>query len=205
MDNWRRFILITLAQSGRGERKKIEPEEIRARIQALFRCKAIVIAQEKDQDGEERDHHVGVLKENAHRKKATKRIRESFPEWQGRQCNVSFHKAWNTICTYVTKEDKEPYVWGNFSREQILEQARARQSHKKKQKEGEEKKEERTNRIFERYWCSDKVLMFRRGFCARSVPILLVLSTLIESNLPKKLQRYWFSDIGPTRLRSGAK
>ncbi|KAA0066853.1 hypothetical protein E6C27_scaffold271G002380 [Cucumis melo var. makuwa] len=132
MDNFRRFILITLAQSGKGERKNIQPQEISARIQALFRCNVIVITQEKHQDGEERHHHIGVLNENAHRKNATKRIRESFSEWQGRQCNVSFHKAWNTICTYVTKEDKEPYVWGNFSREQILQQARARQSHKKK-------------------------------------------------------------------------
>ena len=87
------------------------------------------------------------MKENAHRKKATKKRRESFPEWEGRQCKVSFHKSWNTICTYVTKEDKEPYVWGSFSREQILEQARAKEREKKvKKKEGE--KEEKTNRIF---------------------------------------------------------
>ena len=141
----RRYILITLSKSETGERNNIEPEEISSRIQGLFRCTAIVIAQEKDQDGE-RHQDIAVLNENAHRKSARKKIREIFPEWQGRQCKVSFHKAWNTICTYITKEDKEPFVWGSFSRSQILQQARARQNHKGIPAE----KEEKTKRILEK-------------------------------------------------------
>ena len=157
----RRFILITLSKSGRGERKKIQPEEISSRIQAIFQCTAIIIAQEKDRDGE-RDQDVAVFHENAHRKSARKKIREIFPEWEGIECKVSFHKAWNTICKYVTKEDREPYVWGHFSRDQILQQVRACQNHKRITKEGEGKKEDRTKRIFEKFRECEEFFDFRK-------------------------------------------
>ena len=40
------------------------------------------------------------------------------------------NKAWGSLSYYVTKEDKEPYVWGKFSLPQIMEEALA--STKKK-------------------------------------------------------------------------
>ncbi|TYK08464.1 hypothetical protein E5676_scaffold632G00090 [Cucumis melo var. makuwa] len=75
-----RYLNKIFSEDRLGERKKIEPQEISARIQALFRCKAIVIAQEKDQDGE-RDHHVGVLKENAHRKNDFSGANDFYDIW----------------------------------------------------------------------------------------------------------------------------
>lgn len=57
--NLRKFILITLAQSGKGERKGIEPQEMGKRVENLFECTAIVIAREEHQDGEGH-HHIAV-------------------------------------------------------------------------------------------------------------------------------------------------
>lgn len=35
-----------------------------------------------------------------------------FPEFDGAQMSITFHKAWVTACKYVLKEDKEPYNSG---------------------------------------------------------------------------------------------
>ena len=47
-----------------------------------------------------------------------------------RQCFVSFQKAWRTLCGYVTKEDKRPYVWRQVPLNEILLEAKAFQSYK---------------------------------------------------------------------------
>jgi len=156
--NLRKFILITLAQSGKGERKGIEPQEMGKRVENLFECTAIVIAREEHQDGEGH-HHIAVLNQNASRKNATMKIRKAFPEWQGRQCNVAFHRAWRTLCAYVTKEDKNPYVWGSFSLEEILQEAGARRSGKGILQEI--KKEQKVRKLYETLRESDNFFDLR--------------------------------------------
>lgn len=44
-----------------------------------------------------------------------------MPEFDGAQCDVKFHRGWGILCSYVTKEDKNPVVWGEYSLDQIME------------------------------------------------------------------------------------
>ena len=47
------------------------------------------------------------------------------------QCDVQFQKAWAPMCQYITKEDKTPMVWGQYSLKQVLDAAEANKKHKK--------------------------------------------------------------------------
>lgn len=38
---------------------------------------------------------------------------------------MRFHRGWASICRYILKEDKEPLVWGEYTRQQIIEIAGA--------------------------------------------------------------------------------
>jgi hypothetical protein len=33
---------------------------------------------------------------------------------------VRFHRDWASICRYILKEDKEPLVWGEYTRQQQI-------------------------------------------------------------------------------------
>lgn len=66
-------------------------------------------------------YHVGVWNESASKYTATLKLRRLFPEFEGRQCNVSYHKGWNTVCAYLLKEDRSPVVWGEESLELVRE------------------------------------------------------------------------------------
>lgn len=76
-------------------------------MKELFECISIVVAKERHSE-EGYHYHIGVINSDASRYTATSKIREAFPEFEGRQCNVSFQKGWNSICRYVTKQDNEP-------------------------------------------------------------------------------------------------
>lgn len=56
-------------------------------------------------------------------------IRQLFPEFE--RCDVKFPKGWGVICSYIRKEDKDPLIWGLYTREQILEIAESAKSKKK--------------------------------------------------------------------------
>lgn len=60
-----------------------------------------------------------------------KKRRAIFPEFEGMQCDVQFQKAWAPMCQYITKEDKTPMVWGQYSLKQVLDAAEANKKHKK--------------------------------------------------------------------------
>lgn len=60
-------------------------------------------------------YHIGVWNGNASRNTVVAVVRRMFPEFEGRQCNVSSHKGWNTICRYLLKQDECPVVWGEES------------------------------------------------------------------------------------------
>lgn len=117
-DTLKPYILVTLAHAER--REQIEPKRIAEIFKRLFNCKSIVIAKETHK--ELGDHlHIAIYNDNASRNNAVKRIRKAFPQFEGRQCNVTFHKGLNYMLAYVTKEDKDPYVEGEIDKNKVLE------------------------------------------------------------------------------------
>lgn len=83
-----------------------------ARLRGAFICKSIVISKESHTSTPGFHYHIGIWNENASKYTAASKLRDLFPEFEGRQLNVSFHKGWNTVCTYLLKEDGAPTVWG---------------------------------------------------------------------------------------------
>lgn len=57
-------------------------------------------------------------------------MRSLFPEFEGKELDVSFHRSWSSICTYVTKKDPDVYVWGD-QREKIVEIVDSRRQRKR--------------------------------------------------------------------------
>lgn len=112
----REFFLITLSHA---ERRPLIPEEICLRLRELFVCLSIVITKESHQDSSFH-FHVGVHSKNSSKNNCTQLIRKTFPEFEGSQCHVKFHKGWGNLIGYITKEDRAPYVWGVYSVDQIL-------------------------------------------------------------------------------------
>lgn len=104
----RKYLLLTLSHS---ERRNISSQEIIEKIHNLFKCKQIIVAQELHQD-HGTHYHIGILNESASRYTAAKLLRKTFPMFDGKQINVTFHKGWNTICHYLLKQDKTPACWG---------------------------------------------------------------------------------------------
>lgn len=124
----RPYILVTLAHTERRER--IEPKRIAEIFKKLFHCKSIVIGREKHKElGEHL--HIAIYNYNASRYNAVKRIRQAFPQFEGRQCHIQFHKGLNYMLAYVTKEDKDPYVEGEIDKTKILEIAENARNKKK--------------------------------------------------------------------------
>lgn len=119
----RKFILITLSHA---ENRGVSKEEIQRRVTDAFVCRSVIVAQEMHQ-GETEKHpplgfhfHVAVFNQSASKNNATSVIRKLFPEFEGRQCQVTFHKSFVTMCSYVSKEDTLPLVWGEYSLKDIL-------------------------------------------------------------------------------------
>lgn len=63
--------------------------------------------------------HVAVKNSNASKKTTVAKIRSSFPEFDGAQCDVKFFKGWAALLVYVMKEDSQPIIWGEYSKECI--------------------------------------------------------------------------------------
>ena len=114
--NIRKYILLTLSHAESGERSHYLPHFVSGKVRSLFNCQAVIVAKELHKNGGYH-YHVGILNDTASRRIAAKQLRESFPEFEGRQLNVSFHKSWNTICEYIFKQDRDPYVWGTSKEE----------------------------------------------------------------------------------------
>lgn len=123
----RKYILVTLSHT---EKRQVSPIMALDRIRKKFQCVAVVIAQETH-NTQGIHYHIAIISKNASKNNATRIIRSIFPEFEGRQCEVRYHKGWGTMCTYVTKEDKEPLVWGEYTKNDILSVA---ENTKKKRK-----------------------------------------------------------------------
>jgi len=100
-----------------------------SKCRSLFNCESVIVAKELHKE-KGYHYHVGILNDTASRHTAAKFLRESFPEFDGRQLNVSFHKSWNTICEYVFKQDQDPYCWGT-TKEQCRERLHGKKTGKK--------------------------------------------------------------------------
>jgi hypothetical protein len=116
----RLYISITLSHAEKGV---VTQDEVVNRLRRAFKCKCIVVSKEKHSAG---GFHFHVAVKNA-KHNAAKIIRSIFPEFDGVQCEVS--KGWG--CAYLTKEDKSPLVWGEYTREQILDISECSRHHKK--------------------------------------------------------------------------
>ncbi|MCF6818969.1 hypothetical protein, partial [Corynebacterium parakroppenstedtii] len=111
------------------ETRIIKKTEIIQRITQLFECKALVLATEKHEE-KGTHYHIGIWANDASKNTVRKKIRNEFPEWEGRSIDISLHKGWGTICKYILKEDKEPIIWGEFDLQQIQSIAWAQENHK---------------------------------------------------------------------------
>lgn len=120
----RRYILLTLSHVEKTpERRELFMERIVLRLTQKFVCKSVVISREYHRSLGGLHYHVGIWNESASKNTACAILRKMFVEFEGYQCNVSFHKGWNTICRYLLKEDKTPYVWGEESLDLIKDRA----------------------------------------------------------------------------------
>lgn len=117
----RKYILLTLSRVDyTAERGALTADSIIARLTEAFVCKSIVICKETHNSNSLGFHyHVGLWNESASKYTSTPKLRGLFPEFEGRQLDVSYHKGWNTVCAYLLKEDRSPVVWGEESLELV--------------------------------------------------------------------------------------
>jgi hypothetical protein len=126
----RKFILVTLSHAEK--RSQINPNIITGRILDCFPgvIVSIIICKERH-ESTGFHYHIGILSTGISKFTFTKTLSKSFPEFEGSQFFVKFHKCWGTICCYVTKEDSTPFVWGEYTLAQIKEVCKATKKHKK--------------------------------------------------------------------------
>ena len=98
----RKNILLTLSHAESGERSHYTPHFVVSTCRSLFNCEGVIVAK-KLHKSKGYHYHVGILNDTASRYTAGKTLRKSFPEFDGRQLNISFHNIVNTICEYIFK------------------------------------------------------------------------------------------------------
>lgn len=73
------------------------------RLRMLFDCQALLVAREGVAEGY--NWHVGLFNKNASTYTAKDRIKQAFSEWQESEIQVSFHKAWASVCKQILQLD----------------------------------------------------------------------------------------------------
>lgn len=122
----RPFFLVTLTHA---ESRSVSRKIVLERILGCFSCVAVAVAKELHKENGFH-YHAAVQCNDASRYTASKKVRAIFPEFEGMQCDVQFKKAWPPMCEYITKQDKEPLIWGQYGLQQVLEAAEAHKKHK---------------------------------------------------------------------------
>ena len=107
----RKYLLLTLSHGESAERSHYTPHFVSSKCRSILNCQSVIVAKELHKD-EGYHYHVGILNDTASCHTVTKLFRKAFPEFEGMQLNISFHKSWNTICAYILKQDKDPFCWG---------------------------------------------------------------------------------------------
>lgn len=131
--NYRKFILLTLSGAdATPDRASLSQDQIVSRITpALPHCISIIVSKEEN-SGKGHYFRVGILLDKGlHRMSAYRAFRKLFQEFSEDQLNVSFKRAWVTICEYFIKVDPTPFTWGKHSMEQIIEIVKAQAHHRK--------------------------------------------------------------------------
>ena len=122
----RKYLLLTFSHAEyTPERRELSAEVIISRLTELFACKSIIVCKECHISRGGVHYHVGVWNENASKNTLVSKLRDAFPEFEGRQLHVSPHKGWNTICKYLLKEDPNPTVWGKESLDLLKDRAKS--------------------------------------------------------------------------------
>lgn len=107
----RKYILLTFSHVEKTpERQALSVEIIISRLVKTFVCESIIVSKECHSSLGGIHYHVGIRNSTASKHTAVSILLQEFWEFEGCQCNVSFHKGWNTICKYLLKEDKSPTV-----------------------------------------------------------------------------------------------
>jgi hypothetical protein len=76
----------------------------------LVNCESVIVGKELHKE-KGYHYHVGILNDTASRYTAVTKLRKAFPEFDGRQLNVAYHKSWTYVCEYVFKEDNDTYCF----------------------------------------------------------------------------------------------
>lgn len=124
-ESLKKYILLTLNHVEMGDHFHYTPCFVVNKCRFLFNCETIIVPKELHKN-KGYHYHVGILNDTASRYTSAKILRDWFPEFDGRQLNVLFHKSWNTICEYIFKQDQDPYCCGTTK-----EQCRERLNRKK--------------------------------------------------------------------------
>ena len=115
-----------------GERANIHGAEIVLRIEKALLCLSLIVAREQHAYKGHHYFHIGILLEKGvHRLSAKRTFRKLFPEFVGAYLNITFHRAWTSVCKYVMKDDKDALVWGKQSPKLIKDAIKAQESHRK--------------------------------------------------------------------------
>lgn len=102
------------------------------RVTQHFKCESVLVVRENYPNEELKfQFHVGVKCLDASKNTALKKIKGIFPEFE--KIHVQFKKGWGPIALLLTKQDKNPLVWGKYTTKEILEAAEACK-HKKNKK-----------------------------------------------------------------------
>jgi hypothetical protein len=128
----RKYILLTLSHVDFTEaRHNLSSSVIISRLTKAFACKSIVISKEHHVSRGGTHYHIGVWNETVSKYTGPSLLRDMFPEFEGRQLNVSFHKGWNTVCNYCLKEDQDPVVWGEEPLEMVKKRAKSAETKRR--------------------------------------------------------------------------
>ena len=92
----------------------------------------IIVAREEHDEGGYHFHAGVLLASGILSTRAPKLFREIFPEFEGAQLHVSFHKAWVTVCKYLLKEYSDPFFWCNGDLITVQEEIQACANHTRK-------------------------------------------------------------------------
>ena len=96
---------------------------------SINHCISLIVSRESHKD---LGHHLNVgilLSKGLHKLSAPRSFRKLFPELDGAQLNVSFHRAWFSIVQYIMKEDHTPFTWGHHTLSALKDCLRAHTQH----------------------------------------------------------------------------
>ena len=125
----RRFLLLTLSHAETDDRVHYTPHFVASKCRSLVNCQSVIVPKELHKaDGYQ--YHVGILNNTANSNTAAKKFCKGFPEFEGRQLHLSFHRSWITVCECALKQDFRFFFW-KTTKDQINDLLNIRKRKKK--------------------------------------------------------------------------